>query len=76
VYQHFLFYPAEYGALTQLWAGTCAETKDLNSKFLIPWARVGEPSSAIKNQDNQAKLWEWITEQRKSFGDGCAILNP
>ncbi|KAI5115497.1 hypothetical protein M0805_000110, partial [Coniferiporia weirii] len=40
---NLILYPAPLGALTQLWAGTMPEAATYNGKYLIPWARVGEP---------------------------------
>ncbi|KAG8980274.1 hypothetical protein FRB93_009299 [Tulasnella sp. JGI-2019a] len=59
-------YPAPFGALTQLWAGTSPETKDLNGKWLIPWARVGK-MGVDKDLKIGEKLWDWIEEQRKGY---------
>ncbi|KAG8992134.1 hypothetical protein FRB94_011996 [Tulasnella sp. JGI-2019a] len=50
-------YPAPFGALTQLWAGTSPETKDLNGKWLIPWARVGK-MGVDKDLKIGEKLWD------------------
>ncbi|PPQ73482.1 hypothetical protein CVT26_010184 [Gymnopilus dilepis] len=44
-----ILYPAHYGALTQLWAGTSPEGAELNGKFLIPWARVGVANPATED---------------------------
>ncbi|KAG8998641.1 hypothetical protein FRB94_006732 [Tulasnella sp. JGI-2019a] len=59
-----LFYPIQYGVLTSLWAGTSPETRDLNGKWLIPWARVGKMGPS-KDPHLGEKLWDWIEEQRK-----------
>ncbi|EIN12422.1 NAD(P)-binding protein [Punctularia strigosozonata HHB-11173 SS5] len=40
---NMFLYPASYGALTQLWAGTSQERLELGGKYLIPWVRTGEP---------------------------------
>jgi len=55
--------PVSYGALTQLWAGTSSQGVDLNGKYLIPWARVGKPNSAVENIKLQQDLWDWFEEQ-------------
>jgi len=57
-------YTADYGALTQLWAGTSPETKDFNGKWLIPWARTGYLGPS-KDPQLGEKLWDWIEQQRK-----------
>ena len=55
--------PASYGALTQLYAGTSPQAKDLNGAYLVPWARIGKPRSDVLNEANQEKLWTWLEEQ-------------
>jgi len=56
-------YPPPMGALTQLWAGTTDAGRELNGKYLIPWARVGEPNPLAKDEKLGAELWEWMEEQ-------------
>jgi len=56
-------YPASYGALTQLWAGTTDEGKSLGGKYLAPWARVSEANPAALNPETQKALWTWLEEQ-------------
>jgi retinol dehydrogenase 12 len=63
--QNLILYPAPYGALTQLWAGTSPETKDYNGKFFKPWARIGDAGAPANDPETAAKLWQWIEEQRK-----------
>jgi len=58
---YFLFSPS-FGALSQLWAGTSSEGAQLNGKYLIPWARVGEATPAA---NDSAELWTWLEEQVK-----------
>ncbi|KAG1804970.1 uncharacterized protein HD556DRAFT_1327644 [Suillus plorans] len=36
-----IFHDVSLGALTQLYAGTTAEGANLNGKYLVPWARIG-----------------------------------
>ncbi|KAG8849193.1 hypothetical protein FRB96_000900 [Tulasnella sp. 330] len=60
-----MLYPAPYGALTQLWAGTTPETRDLNGKWLVPWARLGHIGGSSDPKIGE-KLWDWIEEQRKN----------
>lgn len=59
---HFLHPPAK-GALTQLWAGTSPEGKDFNGKYLIPWARLGEPRANTQDPKVGKELWAWLEEQ-------------
>ncbi|KAG6830698.1 hypothetical protein H0H92_015174 [Tricholoma furcatifolium] len=65
----FQIYPAELGAITQLWAGTAPETEELNGKFLIPWARVGSPRPETLDPCLGKKLWDWLEEQVKDFAN-------
>ena len=60
-------YPAPFGALTQLWAGTMPETADYNGKYLIPWARVGEPRADTQDPKTGQELWEWCEDQVKNI---------
>ncbi|KAF8810940.1 hypothetical protein BYT27DRAFT_7208949 [Phlegmacium glaucopus] len=54
-----LIRPVSYGALTPLWAGTSPEGTGLNGKYLIPWARVGQPTSIASDLKLSAELWTW-----------------
>ncbi|KDR82946.1 hypothetical protein GALMADRAFT_238637 [Galerina marginata CBS 339.88] len=58
-----LYYPASFGALTQLWAGTMAEGLEFNGKYLIPWARVGVANPAAEDPKLATDLWKWLEEQ-------------
>ncbi|KAG9088044.1 Oligosaccharide translocation protein rft1, partial [Ceratobasidium sp. 392] len=58
-----VIYPASYGALTQLWAGTMLDGEQHNGKFLIPWARVGAPPAVASEEELAGKLWTWLEEQ-------------
>ena len=42
-FKYWLQYPTPIGALTQLYAGTAAEVRDMNGAYFIPWARLGKP---------------------------------
>ncbi|THG97601.1 hypothetical protein EW026_g4430 [Hermanssonia centrifuga] len=63
ILQWILLFPAEYGPLTQLYAGTSPEAMEYNGKYLRPWARLGEPNSATKDVEEQEKLWAYCEEQ-------------
>ncbi|KAI5117021.1 hypothetical protein M0805_000005 [Coniferiporia weirii] len=68
---NLILYPAPLGGLTQLWAGTMPETAAYNGKYLIPWARVGEPRKEAKDPETAVKLWEWLEAQVKEvMGEG------
>jgi len=58
-----ILYDPPYGPLTQLWAGTSPEAADLNGKYLIPWARVGEPGKSGRDPKLALELWTWLEEQ-------------
>ncbi|KAF5342505.1 hypothetical protein D9611_001521 [Ephemerocybe angulata] len=63
----FLFlHPIEFGALTQLWAGTTEEGSNMNGKYLIPWARHGPPPPASLNEELGKELWDWLEKQVES----------
>ncbi|KAJ7226766.1 NAD-P-binding protein [Mycena pura] len=51
------------GITTHLWAGTAPETAEYNGKYLIPWARVGEPRTDTQDAKVGEELWTWLEEQ-------------
>ncbi|KAH8115056.1 NAD-binding protein [Phellopilus nigrolimitatus] len=65
--QNLLQFPAPFGALTQLWGGTTPETAELNGKYLIPWARLGEPRADTQDPKTGEQLWDWLEEQVKDI---------
>ncbi|KDQ57600.1 hypothetical protein JAAARDRAFT_268980 [Jaapia argillacea MUCL 33604] len=62
-----LLSPTEYGALTQLYAGTAVETAEANGKYFMPWAKEGEPNKAALDPQTGERLWGWCEEQVKKF---------
>lgn len=54
-----------WGAITQLYAGTAPDGKSLNGKYLIPWARIGNPRPDTQDHEIGKKLWEYLEEQVK-----------
>ncbi|KAJ7186568.1 NAD(P)-binding protein [Mycena filopes] len=60
---HALCHSSPAGALTQLWAGTAAAAASLNGKYLIPWARIGDPHPGTLNEETGAHLWQWLEDQ-------------
>ncbi|KAJ7745411.1 NAD-binding protein [Mycena maculata] len=60
---HLIVYPAEMGALTQLYAGTTAAGAELNGKYLVPWARIGSTNPAAQDEAVWKELWAWLEEQ-------------
>ncbi|KAH8110191.1 NAD-binding protein [Phellopilus nigrolimitatus] len=55
--------PTSMGAITQLYAGTSPEGKDLNGKYLIPWGRVGEARPDVLDEKLGEQLWDWLEKQ-------------
>ncbi|CAL1713794.1 unnamed protein product [Somion occarium] len=64
---NLMLYPASYGALTQLWAGTMPETLNHNGEFLIPWARLGRCRPEAYDAELAEKLWNYLDEEVKAF---------
>ncbi|KAG8998200.1 hypothetical protein FRB94_007171 [Tulasnella sp. JGI-2019a] len=61
----FVQYPAPLGAVTQLMVGTSHQTANVNGGWFIPWARPYNHERETHNPELEAKLWDWIEEQRK-----------
>ncbi|KAJ7170001.1 hypothetical protein C8R46DRAFT_220507 [Mycena filopes] len=59
----WMFSPAPFGALTPLYGGVSVDSVDLNGKYLIPWARVGEMRKEAADPVLGEKLWKWLEEQ-------------
>ncbi|KAK7682532.1 hypothetical protein QCA50_014332 [Cerrena zonata] len=62
-----MLWPAHYGALTQLWAGTMPEAINYNGEFMIPWARPGKCRAEVYDPGVGEKLWNWLEEAVKPF---------
>ncbi|KAG8694675.1 hypothetical protein FRC08_008323 [Ceratobasidium sp. 394] len=62
---NMLLWPAPYGALTSLYAGTSPEGAELAGQYLIPWARVFKARSDTQDEEAGRKLWTWLEEQVK-----------
>ncbi|KAI0089974.1 NAD(P)-binding protein [Irpex rosettiformis] len=60
-----ILYPAPYGALTQLYAGTDPHALKLNGAFMVPWARVSKPCKEAQDPAIGKKLWEWLEDHTK-----------
>ncbi|KAG8893071.1 hypothetical protein FRB99_002213 [Tulasnella sp. 403] len=58
-------YPASMGALTQLYVGTSPATLDANGQWFKPWARECPHEEETRSPEMEARLWDWIQEQRK-----------
>ncbi|KIL63262.1 hypothetical protein M378DRAFT_79922 [Amanita muscaria Koide BX008] len=66
-FSNFIVFATETGALTQLYAATSPEAETLNGKYLIPWARVGEPDKNTQDANIGKQFWEWCEEQVKDI---------
>ncbi|KDQ62477.1 hypothetical protein JAAARDRAFT_170871 [Jaapia argillacea MUCL 33604] len=62
-----ILYPAPFGALTQLYAGTMPECLEMNGKYLVPWARLGPPKPSSDDPRLGERLWSWLEEQVKGL---------
>ncbi|KAG8747716.1 hypothetical protein FRC10_011843 [Ceratobasidium sp. 414] len=70
---NMLLWPAPYGALTQLYAGTAPEGAELSGKailtvvaqYLIPWARIFKARPDTQDEEAGQRLWAWLEEQVK-----------
>ncbi|KZV89346.1 NAD(P)-binding protein, partial [Exidia glandulosa HHB12029] len=62
---NFFAAPQSLGAVTQLYAATAPEAAEMNGKYLIPWARVGEANPAAANVETATKLWDWLEAEVK-----------
>ncbi|KAK7466068.1 short-chain alcohol dehydrogenase [Stygiomarasmius scandens] len=67
----WILHPADMGALTQLWAGTSPEGRNLNGQYLIPWARIGKASPPAEDPALGKKLWEYMDSEVQSFENDC-----
>lgn len=61
----WVFWPAPYGALTQLYAGTTPEGLELSGKYLSPFARLSKSRADTQDEDAGKRLWAWLEEQVK-----------
>ncbi|KAG8705883.1 hypothetical protein FRC08_001395 [Ceratobasidium sp. 394] len=60
-----IFWPAPYGALTQLYAGTAPEGDKFSGQYLTPWARLSKSRTDTHDEEAGRKLWAWLEEQVK-----------
>ncbi|KAH6910202.1 hypothetical protein BKA70DRAFT_1272448 [Coprinopsis sp. MPI-PUGE-AT-0042] len=56
----FFQYPREWGAWTQLWAGTAPEAAAMNGKYVIPWGTEGAPRPEANDERMMQELWTWL----------------
>jgi hypothetical protein len=57
------------GAWSSLFAVASSEFKREDSgAYIIPYARIGKPSSAAQDPDLAAKLWTWTVEELEKKG--------
>ncbi|KAJ7054148.1 NAD(P)-binding protein [Mycena amicta] len=65
-----LIYPAAWGSVAQVWAGTSDEAAGLNGKYIAPWGRVARHRRDVDDPQNGRELWEWLEEQVRKFEEG------
>jgi retinol dehydrogenase 12 len=57
-------YPAPFGAITQLYAGTSPDLTTADSgKYFMPWARPGFPLEGMQDLDLAMKLWDFLDKE-------------
>ena len=59
-------HPISLGVLSQLFAATSPEARDLNGAYLVPWARVCSPRKDVCDPNTAARLWDWLENQVKT----------
>ncbi|KZP27444.1 NAD(P)-binding protein [Athelia psychrophila] len=64
---YYISYQPWEGALTQLYAGTSVAGKDLNGKYLIPFARVGSAHANTRDPKLGEDIWTWLEEQTEGI---------
>ncbi|KAF9529351.1 hypothetical protein CPB83DRAFT_875505 [Crepidotus variabilis] len=67
VMNKLVLYPADKGALTQLWAGTMPECAEYNGQYLAPWARLSKLPKGTDDLELAKKMWAWLEDQAKPF---------
>ncbi|EGN97951.1 hypothetical protein SERLA73DRAFT_160948 [Serpula lacrymans var. lacrymans S7.3] len=73
VLNRIVFKPVEYGALTQLYAGTSPTiTADKSGMFLVPLAQFTDNLPHPKANDDalRKKVWDWCEEAMNQHGAG------
>jgi len=63
----FFLYSSSQGALTSLYAATSPEVEQLNGKYFVPWARLGDPEKNTQDPELGRKFWVWCDEQVKDI---------
>ncbi|KAG8697083.1 hypothetical protein FRC09_008083 [Ceratobasidium sp. 395] len=58
-----ILWPAPYGALTQLYAGTAPEGDQFSGQYLVPWAKLSKSRADTRDEEAGRKLWTWLEEQ-------------
>ncbi|KAE9390057.1 NAD(P)-binding protein [Gymnopus androsaceus JB14] len=59
--------PISKGVLSQLFAATAPEAAQYNGRYLRPWARLGEPHPATKDEAEQQKIWDYCMNVMKEY---------
>lgn len=66
--KNWFLYPATLGAVTQLWGAVGAKAEQVQGKYLVPWAKVGEESELAKNEDVERSVWDWCEKECERHG--------
>ncbi|RPD56661.1 NAD(P)-binding protein [Lentinus tigrinus ALCF2SS1-7] len=62
----FILWPVEYGALTQLYAGTMPEALNHNGEYMVPWARPGKCKAEAYDDELGREVWQWLQDAVKA----------
>ncbi|KAG8216441.1 hypothetical protein J3R82DRAFT_6547 [Butyriboletus roseoflavus] len=73
LFTNALLRPVSYGVITQLYAGTTADGKSLNGKYLIPWACIGTPDANTQDPEVGKKLWQYLRNKSRT-SKVCRLL--
>lgn len=67
----FIYYPAYYGGLTELFAGLAPTitAREHAGRYILPWGRFGEPRRDITEglEKNGERLWQWCWDECRLF---------
>lgn len=68
ILDNFVYYPAYYGGLTELFAGLWPglTQREHAGGYVIPWGRVGRARADIAGADG-ARLWQWCWDECRLF---------
>ncbi|KAJ7064334.1 hypothetical protein C8F01DRAFT_1219220 [Mycena amicta] len=61
------FYPTPVGAYTQLWAGTTASVEEMNTKYFVPFCKLGESSKQARDEKLEKEVVVYIRKQLEGY---------